>query len=135
MKTTTIICSWCGKKSEKPTSEIKRRLKLGKTNFFCNTSCGAKWHNENSGKKSEEFEMICKCGKKFKTSTRRRSKRHCSSSCASKYSVTEKRIEGNIKGGKNSLHTVEIMSKAMKSREEWRYKKLKSFLEFQLFYL
>lgn len=39
MKMTEITCAKCGKVTEKPAKEIKRRKKLGKTKFYCSLSC------------------------------------------------------------------------------------------------
>jgi len=117
--------------------EVKRKLKNGNNNFFCGQSCSTKWSNEVRGIKSEKFKMICKCEKEFETSTRRRSKRHCSPSCASKYSVTKKRREGNRKGGLTCAsilshsEKVHMTSNAMKNREAWKYVEINKFLLFQ----
>ena len=129
-----LICDWCSKPFLKEKGEISRKLKNGKNNFFCSLSCGAKWNNEVRDTKSKKIIMTCKCGKEFETSTKRKAKRHCSNSCASKYSVTEKRRSGNKKGGilSSSLQHMELLaSKSLKSREGWKYKKLIEFLNFQ----
>lgn len=54
MKTIELECSTCKSKFEKPMSEYRRRVKMGKTNFYCSLSCGA-----NS---SQNIEMIIKAG-------------------------------------------------------------------------
>lgn len=42
MKTKVLECSTCKVKFEKPLNEYKRRLKLGKTEFYCSLSCSGK---------------------------------------------------------------------------------------------
>jgi hypothetical protein len=42
MKVIELECSACKSKFEKPMTEYRRRIKLGKTNFYCSLSCGAK---------------------------------------------------------------------------------------------
>ncbi len=42
MKTVEIICSYCGKKSDKRAAEIKRQRGKGRTEFYCNKSCHGK---------------------------------------------------------------------------------------------
>lgn len=42
MKYTLIECANCGAKVEKPSKEINRQKKKGRTNFYCSQSCAAK---------------------------------------------------------------------------------------------
>ena len=42
MKTKELECVTCKTKFEKPMNEYRRRVKLGKTEFYCSLSCGAK---------------------------------------------------------------------------------------------
>jgi hypothetical protein len=42
MKLIELECSTCKRKFEKPMNEYRRRIKLGKTDFYCSISCGAK---------------------------------------------------------------------------------------------
>ena len=42
MKIKVLECSTCKSKFEKPMNEYKRRVKMGKTNFYCSLSCGKK---------------------------------------------------------------------------------------------
>jgi hypothetical protein len=42
MKTKDLECSTCKKKFKKPMNEYRRRVKMGKTNFYCSLSCGKK---------------------------------------------------------------------------------------------
>ena len=40
MKTKVLECSTCKSKFEKPMNEYRRRVKMGKTKFYCSLSCG-----------------------------------------------------------------------------------------------
>ena len=42
MKTVEVKCSYCGKTVLKPQGEYNRRIRLGKTEFYCNNTCGSK---------------------------------------------------------------------------------------------
>jgi hypothetical protein len=54
MKTKELECVTCKTKFEKPMNEYKRRIKLGKTDFYCSLSCGAK--------SDKNLKMISKAG-------------------------------------------------------------------------
>jgi hypothetical protein len=41
MKTTKIVCDFCGKESEKPTKEVNRWIRKGRTKFYCDNSCSS----------------------------------------------------------------------------------------------
>lgn len=57
MKTIELICNTCGVSFDKPLNEYKRKLKLGKTEFFCGLSC--------SGKRNQNIKMILNAGKPY----------------------------------------------------------------------
>lgn len=57
MKTVTLVCDVCGKEFEKPKKEYNRRIRLGKTEFFCGASC--------SGKRPSQVEHLRKLERKF----------------------------------------------------------------------
>lgn len=42
MTIVNVNCTYCGKKVEKLLGEYNRRIKLGKTEFFCDNTCGSK---------------------------------------------------------------------------------------------
>ena len=84
----TVICTWCGKSVEKEQREMTRSLKRGRLPF-CNGHCAASYRN--IGRKFKEFITVCACGNQFHTNARKKSKKHCSRSCASRFSMTEKR--------------------------------------------
>jgi hypothetical protein len=63
MKTVRIDCTTCGEEFEKPSKEHRRKLRLGKTEFFCSRSCagksvGNKKHLKTAGKLSAEVFSI-----------------------------------------------------------------------------
>ena len=45
MKTTTIQCGWCKSYVEKPSKEINRQRRQGRSVFYCDLTCGANDHN------------------------------------------------------------------------------------------
>lgn len=55
MKIIELECSTCKSKFEKPMNEYRRKVKLGKTNFYCSLSCG--------GKSNLNIKMITEAGK------------------------------------------------------------------------
>lgn len=63
-KLVTITCDCCGKEFQKPESEYKRNVRLGRHNF-CSRSCSAKVNNKNrvgkpiSDKQREHLLSIC----------------------------------------------------------------------------
>ena len=91
MEMTSFFCSYCHEPTEKPTREINRQLRAGRTDFFCSLSCAAKAGN--ASKRCVEFEIPCgHCGKMFMTSNHNKAaKEFCSRECASAGSVTDYR--------------------------------------------
>ena len=63
-KLVTITCDCCGKEFQKPESEYKRNVRLGRHNF-CSRSCAAKFNNKSragkpiSDKQREHLLNIC----------------------------------------------------------------------------
>ena len=55
MKTKVLECATCKAEFEKPINEYRRRVKLGKTDFYCSLSC--------SGKATKNIKMIINLGK------------------------------------------------------------------------
>lgn len=126
----TITCAWCGEESEKPTGEINRQLKKGRTYFFCNNSCGAQYRNEHGGKKNRSLEKKCpECGELFMSHTGAKAATFCSRSCASAGSVTEYR-SAKAREVMEKLPKADIYhtSKMMRQREAWRYVKVNTYL-------
>lgn len=131
-----ITCALCGKKVNKPLSEIKRQQKRGRTNFFCCLSCAAKWHNKNKVKPI--VKKVCPvCGKEFTTSTAvKKDKTFCSRGCASKGSVTEyRRNKARLVGialAKKYPLDIHALKRFMESREGHKYANLKEYFESKL---
>ena len=48
MKTIIVKCKVCGNSFEKPKNEYNRRIKLGKTDFYCNLKCSGNRDNNKS---------------------------------------------------------------------------------------
>jgi very-short-patch-repair endonuclease len=125
MSKVKVVCFLCNKPVEKLVTEVNRNIRLGRQ-MFCSLSCVAK--QRNSSIKSKEFILNCLCcGKQFKTSTKKKSAKHCSRSCASKNSVTDKRRETARRLGVESNNLISV-DEALKKREAWKYAALKDVL-------
>lgn len=124
-----IKCEWCGGPGIKDVGEVNRSKRIGRR-LYCSHSCAAKAGNL-PGRSVEIVRTCPVCGKRFTTTTRRRSAKHCSRSCASKGSMTPHRRqrmwEGRKKAGKHSKNI--SPEKAMQSREAWKNAALKEVLE------
>jgi len=120
----TIECASCGQSVEKPLGEVTRSKKLGRP-MFCGLSCSAT--HRNATRKAREFEMTCECGEVFTTTTRNKAKRHCSRSCASRFSMTRRRRSAQRAAGKKHKQNLDT-AKAMRSREAWKYSLLREEL-------
>ena len=82
MKMTKIICENCKKECEKPTKEINRQIKQGRTKFYCSISCST----TNLLTKTEIIKSNCLfCGKEIKTTTHKKHKKCCNQICSTKY--------------------------------------------------
>ena len=57
MKTIKVKCKCCGNLFDKPKNEYNRRIKLGKTDFYCSLVC--------SGNRNENIERIIKLSKPY----------------------------------------------------------------------
>lgn len=80
---TKIICLHCKKECEKPTKEINRQIKQGRTKFYCSLSCSS----TDLKTTTEVIKSNCLfCGKEIETTTHKRHKRCCSKLCSVKYS-------------------------------------------------
>lgn len=130
MKMTTVVCEQCGIKIKRPQKEVTRSLLVGRR-FFCNNSCGAKYNN--APRKAAEITKICPtCNLAFISSTKKKSSRFCSTSCANKV-PRERRLTPE---GKEAQRQAGIANKAnlmsaadvLKSREAWKYTELERAL-------
>lgn len=119
-KTVRLVCANCGKEFDKPAGEYRRRIKEGHTKFFCSRSCSAIAANKK--RKSMTIEKVCPvCGKMFTTKDNRHEATFCSRSCASKGSMTPKRIEAQSLSGKQHTDNLLSPSATLKLREQWKY--------------
>lgn len=87
MKTTSIICGYCGMSSDKQASEITRRMKEGRTVFFCNNACSTNYQHRQAGTEVLSIVRICanvNCGKEFPATTGRDATYYCSRACANR---------------------------------------------------
>jgi very-short-patch-repair endonuclease len=126
-----LVCDYCGNPFKKRKAEVNRQLKKGRKYFFCNLSCGASWNNLHREGARVEVEKICPvCEAPFKTLTGAKSPTFCSSSCASKGSMSESRRAAQRKGGLDKAGNLIHVSQTLKIREDWKYKKIKSLLSF-----
>lgn len=88
MEMTKIICFNCGIECEKPSKEINRRLKEGKTQFYCSLNCScSKLHTTTTN----IIKNCLYCKKEFQTTTHKKSRKCCSINCARKYSQSKVR--------------------------------------------
>ena len=128
----TLTCTYCGAPVQKYDGEVRRQLKKGKTNFFCNTTCSVKYGNALRPNRRVEVEKICLyCKTPFKTKTGCKSPVYCSRGCASAGSMSEERREAQRQAGLKSKTkgTPVSMALIMKKREHWKYTKIAKFLE------
>jgi very-short-patch-repair endonuclease len=131
MRVTIVVCYECGKEKGIPTKEYNRQLKAGRTFFFCGRSCFICHNNKKRGLPIAT--KICKhCGASFKARIGGvYEAEFCSSSCASKGSVTPlRRQKAALFGTQNAKKNfVNGHQKALKRREAWKYERIKRFLE------
>lgn len=57
MKTIIVKCKVCGNSFDKPKNEYNRRIKLGKTDFYCSLNC--------SGNRDDNKSMLLEFGKNY----------------------------------------------------------------------
>lgn len=124
-------CDFCHTPFKKLQAEVKRQQKKGRKYFFCNLSCSTKWNNLHRDTARIEVEKVCPlCKKPFKTLTGAKSPTYCSSSCASKGSMSDSRRAAQRQGGLDKLCNLSTAAETLKKREDWKYKKIKDFLIF-----
>lgn len=128
MSKINIECEECGVRFDKCKSELKRSKRIGRRSF-CSLKCSGTAVNRD--KKAKTVILKCPvCSKDFKTSKKKKARRHCSRVCASKNSVTERRraaakVSGLRNMNKGNLLTIEEL---LKKREAWKYEPLKEAL-------
>ena len=127
---TKVRCAWCGKKKLVITAEYNRQRRKGTNRFFCNNVCSAKLANSERPDRHREINRRCpQCRSKFTTHTGPKGATFCSRSCASAGSVTAaRRRAGRVAGRANFKHSTKQSALALRSREAWKYKKVKKLL-------
>jgi very-short-patch-repair endonuclease len=126
-----LVCGYCGNDFSISNGEYNRQTKNGRTVFYCGLSCAAKKRNAERPDKRILIEKLClHCNSPFSTFTGSKSADFCSRSCASAGSVTDKRRNAQRKSGIEHCKNLIPIEDTLRLREMWKYKKLKSFLEF-----
>jgi len=126
-----LVCQNCNKPFKKLKGEVNRQERNGRKHFFCSLSCGATWSNLQRESAIVEVVKVCPlCKTSFKTMTGAKSPTYCSSSCASKGSMSESRRAAQRQGGLDKAGNLISASQTLKIREDWKYKKLKHLLSF-----
>lgn len=109
----------------KDNREVNRSRKLGR-GLFCSRSCAA--NHGNDERRSVVVFLDCLCGKRFKTSTRCRARKHCSRVCASRFSVTDVRLVASREAGRKSGNLLKP-HQTLAIREKWKYRLLGEYLQ------
>jgi len=128
MRTVTLTCAECGTSFRIPKKEHTRQVKKGRTCFFCSLSCAAVKGNRPRRAKIED--RTCDfCGKTFQVLMRRGYKdtAHCSRSCASANSVTDRRQRAS-KMSTGNIDNLLPLHEVMKLREAPKYALIKKEL-------
>lgn len=131
MQTTVQInCCYCGAEKQVIAAEYKRQKEKGVNRFFCSRSCSAKQRNDERANRHVEVTRTCpQCNTEFVTHTGPKGATYCSRACASAGSVTEARRNAGRQAGKlNFIHGTEQSALALRSRESWKYDRLKKLL-------
>lgn len=128
---TTLICLECSKEFQKETKEVKRRVKAGKTEFFCSISCSTSYRMRVTGVTYPSVDSTCPtCGRGFTTTLAPKAPRHCSQSCANT-NRTREATPGRRAGGLahvDNLLGVHVQAAGLRSREGWKYQGMASVL-------
>lgn len=123
-KFTTLTCLECSKEFQKETKEVKRRVKAGKTEFFCGISCSTAYRMRVTGVTYPPVEAICPtCGREFTTTSAPKAPKHCSRSCANTTrprEATPGRVAAGLAHADNLLG-VHVLAASLRSREGWNY--------------
>ncbi len=125
-----LMCSNCYNEFLKETNEYMRQVRKGREHFFCSLRCGAIYKNRERGHKKKVILKMCPCCKHIFVTDTSANKTYCTGSCASKSSMTEKRIAGNRKGGytsyynSNKFSRLKMTAKGLRKREWKKYELL-----------
>ena len=129
-KLTVLTCIECGEPFEKETKEVRRRVKAGKTEFFCGTPCATKHRMRESGVTYPTVTRVCPvCGVSFRNSTSpKKSTTYCSRKCSNAPQVPRIREVtdamrqcGREQAASHFRHDVEHTANVMRIREGWKY--------------
>ena len=83
---TEITCNNCGKKCEKPSKEINRQKRNGKTKFYCSLSCSTTEIKTTTS----NIELKCLwCDKSFLSTTHKSHRTCCSKMCSVRYAQSK----------------------------------------------
>lgn len=124
---TVLTCLECGKEFPKETKEVTRRIKAGKTEFFCGLPCSLRYRMRETGVTYPTIQLNCPvCGTPFPTTMAPKARKHCSRSCAN---TTRDRVvtDAMREAGRRNvvgLHTTEVIAASLRSREAWKYREL-----------
>lgn len=133
MKTESLVCKECGIIFNKALNELNRQRRKGKEKFFCSIKCASLHNNSPLGTGEKSCEL---CGNVFVHSLTNIGKktRFCSRECASRGSVTQKRIDASKNVGARSLSIMSKMERlrmialGLLSREGNRYTEISEYL-------
>jgi very-short-patch-repair endonuclease len=130
-----VNCAYCDKLFDKETKEYNRKIKKGKTKFYCDNVCSG--FNQPNGIPTIETKECEYCHTPFTINAniaKDRKLRFCSRECASAGSVTECRraaasIAGKKTGTKNCLGNFISTAETLRIREAPKYKEIESYLQ------
>ena len=126
MAKSMVKCANCGIDFLKENKEINRINSRG-GRHFCSRSCSAIKGNEPN--RTPEIVKKCKfCGRSFTTKANRKEGTFCSSSCASKGSITDVRRKAQRESGFRNIGNLLSASETLKLREAWKYVELEERL-------
>lgn len=94
-----VICPCCGNIALKVEAEVKRQIKNNQ-NVYCSKQCAFKGSSEIRTVHTETERECLYCLQKFKSSSHKKARRCCSSTCATKYSksfVDSSKISSSLK--------------------------------------
>lgn len=128
-----LKCPWCGALFDKRLAEIVRQRKNEgeSVRFFCTRRCACLAGNAGRDDLRMRVVKVCPaCGGSFGALTGAKSPTYCSRGCASRGSVTEyRRARAREVGGKNLSSDIEVLAASLRSREAWKYRDLREYLE------
>lgn len=132
-KKTTITCTECGQTHEIAKKEYNRKIKKGKTNFFCSLNCGADYDNRENPRFDPEqikpkINKECPyCGTEFITKESSKERVYCSQFCSNKIITEKQKRIGRVMGLKHKNNLSDTAHTLLK--REWpKYSQLSELL-------